>query len=133
MLAFLDKLWVTRIFAQEFGFSDVQANYSRTYAWMANQLGHMTLGMATAFFFVWIQDTMAAFAGLFEGCKCLPGVNKPVGLDALSYWLNHLLLAAVALAILAAAVVILMMNAKAKPTPLTAKERYQQDLYEHHE
>lgn len=46
----LENLWLTRIFEAEFGFSDVQSNYSRTYAWMANQLGHMTLGMATVFF-----------------------------------------------------------------------------------
>lgn len=50
-------MWLTKIFAREFGFSDVQSNYSRVYAWMANQLGHMTLGLATALFFVWIVET----------------------------------------------------------------------------
>lgn len=55
-------MWLKAIFAREFGFSDVQSNYSRVYSWMANQLGHMTLGMATAFFFAWIADTVAAAA-----------------------------------------------------------------------
>ena len=73
MRRILENLWLTRIFAAEFGFSDVQSNYSRTYAWMANQLGHMTLGMATVFFFIWIADTISAFAGLFAGCNCWPG------------------------------------------------------------
>ena len=43
--------WVKDVFAAEFGNSDVQSNYSRLYAWMANQLGHMTLGLATALAF----------------------------------------------------------------------------------
>lgn len=55
-------MWVLKIFADEFGFSDVQSNYSRVYSWMANQLGHMTLGMATAFFFLWIVETTQTFA-----------------------------------------------------------------------
>ncbi|MEM7545806.1 MAG: hypothetical protein AAF367_09745 [Pseudomonadota bacterium] len=54
-------MWLKDIFAREFGFSDVQSNYSRVYAWMANQLGHMTLGMATAFFFIWIVETSYSF------------------------------------------------------------------------
>jgi hypothetical protein len=54
-------MWLKEIFEREFGFSDVQSNYSRVYAWMANQLGHMTLGMATAFFFIWIVETVFAF------------------------------------------------------------------------
>lgn len=54
------EMWVIRIFAREFGYSDVQSNYSRVYSWMANQLGHMTLGLLTAFFFVWIADTISA-------------------------------------------------------------------------
>lgn len=54
-------MWLKDIFAREFGFSDVQSNYSRVYAWMANQLGHMTLGMATAFFFIWIVETTYSF------------------------------------------------------------------------
>jgi hypothetical protein len=49
--------WIKNIFALEFGTSDVQSNYSRVYAWMANQLGHMTLGLAVALLFVWIVDT----------------------------------------------------------------------------
>lgn len=57
-------MWIRAIFAREFGYSDVQSNYSRVYAWMANQLGHMTLGMATAFFFVWIADTIGSTARL---------------------------------------------------------------------
>ncbi len=51
-------LWITDVFASEFGNSDVQANYSRLYAWMANQLGHMTLGLATTLAFVWVYETM---------------------------------------------------------------------------
>lgn len=52
-----DFFWVKEIFALEFGTSDVQSNYSRVYAWMANQLGHMTLGLAVALLFVWIVET----------------------------------------------------------------------------
>ena len=50
--------WVKDVFAAEFGNSDVQSNYSRLYAWMANQLGHMTLGLATALAFIWIFETL---------------------------------------------------------------------------
>lgn len=52
-----DFFWLRDIFALEFGTSDVQSNYSRVYAWMANQLGHMTLGLAVALLFVWIVET----------------------------------------------------------------------------
>ncbi|MEL6792326.1 MAG: hypothetical protein AAFP78_02650, partial [Pseudomonadota bacterium] len=65
-------MWLTEIFAREFGFSDVQSNYSRVYAWMANQLGHMTLGLATALLFVWIVETVHA-VGLQWQLKGLPG------------------------------------------------------------
>ena len=54
-------MWLSEIFEREFGFSDVQSNYSRVYAWMANQLGHMTLGLATVLFFVWIVETTETF------------------------------------------------------------------------
>lgn len=57
LISRLKKLWVFTVFADEFGVSDVQANYTRLYAWMANQLGHMTLGLGTAFFFAWIVET----------------------------------------------------------------------------
>lgn len=56
-------MWLQKIFAREFGFSDVQSNYSRVYAWMANQLGHMTLGLATTLVFVWIAETIYTLAG----------------------------------------------------------------------
>lgn len=52
------RLWILKIFAREFGFSDLLSNYSRTYSWMANQLGHMTLGLGVAFLFVWIVETV---------------------------------------------------------------------------
>lgn len=57
-------MWVRKIFAREFGTSDVQSNYSRLYSWMANQLGHMTLGLATVLMFFWIADTISATARL---------------------------------------------------------------------
>lgn len=82
-------LWITDVFASEFGNSDVQANYSRLYAWMANQLGHMTLGLATTLAFVWVYETMhdliqrqyGAFTSLgdfllnFAGAVMLVGVS----------------------------------------------------------
>lgn len=52
------KIWLVNIFEHEFGFSDVLSNYSRVYAWMANQLGHMTLGLLTVFAFHWIADSV---------------------------------------------------------------------------
>lgn len=61
----LGDIWVARVFAAEFGTSDVQANYSRLYSWMANQFGHMTLGLATTLAFVWIAETVRVLiAGL---------------------------------------------------------------------
>lgn len=59
----LRELWIARIFAAEFGQSDVQANYTRTYAWMANQLGHMTLGMGTALALVWLAEGLGGMLG----------------------------------------------------------------------
>jgi len=134
MRRFLENLWLTRIFEAEFGFSDVQSNYSRTYAWMANQLGHMTLGMATVFFFVWIADTMTSFAGLFAGCDCWPSMERAgeagvagmlwfVLLDVLLVLLNHLLLTLVALLLIAATVGLLVMGAKNKGASVSEKER----------
>ena len=51
------SLWLIRIFEAQFGNSDVLSNYSRTYSWMANQLGHMTLGLGTAFLYFWVVST----------------------------------------------------------------------------
>lgn len=52
-----DDLWITRIFDTEFGFSDVRSKYSRVYSWMANQLGHLTLGIGGTVLFAWIVDS----------------------------------------------------------------------------
>ncbi|MFN3259824.1 MAG: hypothetical protein ACE37J_04615 [Pikeienuella sp.] len=65
-------MWLKAIFAREFGISDVQSNYSRVYSWMANQLGHMTLGLATALFFAWIADTVASAALLMADWEGRP-------------------------------------------------------------
>ena len=53
--------WIRDIFGTEFGHSDVQANYSRVYSWMANQLGHVSLGLLTTFAFFWIENTAEFF------------------------------------------------------------------------
>lgn len=58
------KIWLSEVFAEEFGSSDVLSNYSRSYVWMANQLGHMTLGLGVAFLFVWIAEAVAIGFGL---------------------------------------------------------------------
>ncbi len=50
----IKNIWIFRIFADEFGSSDVRSNYSRVYSWMANQLGHFTLGFMTALVFYWL-------------------------------------------------------------------------------
>lgn len=130
MRRLLENLWLTRIFEAEFGFSDVQSNYSRTYSWMANQLGHMTLGMATVFFFVWIADTISAFAGLFTGCDCWPGIAmtyatyadlSPIQIPM--YYLNHLLLTFVALALIGATIALLVLGGKAEHPHVSDKER----------
>lgn len=132
MRRFLENLWLTRIFEAEFGFSDVQSNYSRTYAWMANQLGHMTLGMATVFFFVWIADTITSFAGLFAGCDCWPVLATDGSFidKALYYFLevflvllNHLLLTLVALGLVGATVGLLVVGAQKDGEHVSAKER----------
>ena len=64
---FKTLFWVKDVFAAEFGNSDVQSNYSRLYAWMANQLGHMTLGLATALAYVWIYETLHDLAAYDSG------------------------------------------------------------------
>lgn len=130
MRRMIENLWLTRIFEAEFGFSDVQSNYSRTYAWMANQLGHMTLGMATVFFFIWIADTISAFFGLFAGCDCWPGISMPAEARAeLSiiqvglYYLNHFLLIAVGLLLIGATAFLLFLGTKTDDHDVSAKER----------
>lgn len=132
MRRFLENLWLTRIFEAEFGFSDVQSNYSRTYAWMANQLGHMTLGMATVFFFIWIADTITAFAGLFAGCDCWPALAADGSssetaayhlLEVVLVLLNHLLLSLVAVGLVAATVALLVIGATTDGAHVSAKER----------
>ena len=55
-------IWLLRIFEQEFGFSDLLSNYSRTYAWMANQLGHLTLGLGFALILNWIAISVMVAA-----------------------------------------------------------------------
>lgn len=60
--ALASRIWLARLFAREFGFSDLLSNYSRAYAWMANQLGHMTLALATTALFVMLADTLATIA-----------------------------------------------------------------------
>ncbi|MEM8754280.1 MAG: hypothetical protein AAGF90_14990, partial [Pseudomonadota bacterium] len=68
-------MWLFEIFEREFGFSDVQSNYSRVYAWMANQLGHMTLGLATALLFGWIYETFGSTARLVMDWRGRPAAE----------------------------------------------------------
>lgn len=93
-------MWINKIFAREFGFSDVQSNYSRVYAWMANQLGHMTLGMATVFFFVWIAETISATTRLIVDWEGRPR-RVPEDCDFAAFCVanNHLLFFASAIVI----------------------------------
>ncbi|MEM7267842.1 MAG: hypothetical protein AAF401_01170 [Pseudomonadota bacterium] len=91
----VQNYWLIRIFAAEFGFSDVQANYSRSYSWMANQLGHMTLGLAVALAFVWIAETVSSASALY-----MSWIGGPVPMDRVCdteqfCWLNNALLIAV--------------------------------------
>ncbi|MEL6235505.1 MAG: hypothetical protein AAFR46_13970 [Pseudomonadota bacterium] len=69
-----------QIFAEEFGVSDLQGNYSRTYSWMANQLGHMTLGLGTALAAVWaIELCGSVLNDLIDGADAIhPGGGLPV-------------------------------------------------------
>lgn len=62
----MNIFWIQTIFQHEFGFSDVRANYSRVYSWMANQFGHMTLGLATTLFYFWVIETISAGANSDE-------------------------------------------------------------------
>ena len=52
-------------FDEEFGSSDTQSNYSRLYSWMANQLGHMTLGLIVALFCYWSRETILNFFDVY--------------------------------------------------------------------
>lgn len=63
------EIWLAKIFEAEFGYSDLLSNYSRTYAWMANQLGHMTLGLVTMLFLMWAAESVS------EGIHLLHGVD----------------------------------------------------------
>ncbi len=65
-------MWIAAIFAREFGYSDVQSNYSRVYSWMANQLGHMTLGLGSSLLFAWIVDTVSGAARLLADWGARP-------------------------------------------------------------
>jgi hypothetical protein len=67
-------MWLQKIFAHEFGYSDIEGNYSRVYPWMANQLGHLTLGMAVVLFFYWFHDTVGSAGALVAQ---LGGVAPP--------------------------------------------------------
>lgn len=51
--------WPLFSFERQFMGPDTVGNYSRDYSWAANQLGHATLGLATAFLFVWLIDHIA--------------------------------------------------------------------------
>ena len=97
---------------------------------MANQLDHMTLGMATVFFFSWIADTISAFAGLFAGCDCWPGLAMEAETYAAltpiqipMYYLNHILLVVVSLLLIGAGGALLVMGARAKHADISAKEK----------
>lgn len=71
------RLWMAKIFRVEFGQSDLSGNYSRTYAWMANQLGHMTLGLGTALALYWVIELFGALFERMAIAAAPPGV--PVG------------------------------------------------------
>ncbi|MEM9047379.1 MAG: hypothetical protein AAGC92_01550 [Pseudomonadota bacterium] len=91
------QIWIGTIFSAEFGVSDLQGNYTRTYSWMANQLGHMTLGLGTALVTVWIIEFLGA-AFDFSAPKEAPGGALPLpGIAPLSY---HAVAVLVALAVL---------------------------------
>lgn len=72
-------LWITKIFKDEFGFSDLRSNYSRTYSWMANQLGHMTLGLALVLFYFWIDATLRSAAHSLDASPWFPGSGVVIG------------------------------------------------------
>jgi hypothetical protein len=72
------RLWLLKISKAEFGVSDIQANYTRTYAWMANQLGHMTLGLGTALFYVWLVEGLQEMLSHFSDPPAGRGWTAPV-------------------------------------------------------
>lgn len=65
-------LWFANMFDQ-FSSSDVLSNYTRTYAWMANQLGHMALGLLTVFLFIWITETLETAHALWASPAQIAG------------------------------------------------------------
>ncbi|MFV0473715.1 MAG: hypothetical protein ACK5MQ_05840, partial [Pikeienuella sp.] len=100
-------MWINSIFAREFGYSDVQSNYSRVYAWMANQLGHMTLGLATALIYAWIVDTVSTAAMLIVDWDGRPTLAAKDCECALGCVANNYLLFLASAAILGAILFIL--------------------------
>ncbi|GAB5469595.1 MAG: hypothetical protein Kilf2KO_26250 [Rhodospirillales bacterium] len=66
----LEQIWLAKIFKAEFAFSDVRSDYSRVYSWMANQLGHMTLGIFAALLFYWIVETAKAAIAASQDQHC---------------------------------------------------------------
>ena len=65
-----DWFWFVEGFKAEFGISDVRSNYSRVYSWMANQLGHLTLGLGTVFAFYWIVELVQHVS-----MSCFPSIQ----------------------------------------------------------
>ena len=65
--------WPMRFFRNEFGVSDVRSNYSRVYSWLANQLGHVTLGLVSSLLFFWIVTLVESFASIL--CDSLTAID----------------------------------------------------------
>jgi hypothetical protein len=104
-------LWVSSVFAAEFGTSDVQANYSRLYSWMANQLGHMTLGLATALAFLWLHETVHDAVRPIASDLPRPEAGLP-----------YLLLCLTLGVIVGAAILALLLAHRDAPEPIAAAE-----------
>ena len=74
------------------GFLGRIANYTRTYSWMANQLGHMTLGLATTLLFFWVSETLSNVLQVDANWPALVmGAVAPIALIVLLYFVwNHI-------------------------------------------
>lgn len=80
----IGDLWLLRISRAEFGVSDLQANYTRTYAWMANQLGHFTLGLGTALAYLWLVEGLQEALGHLTAPPAGAALTGPVAAAAVT-------------------------------------------------
>lgn len=82
------NLWLFSAVSVEFNHADSHSNYSRSYVWMANQLGHVALGLGFALAYAWLAAVSPAALrflydeGLLSWIKPMLGAVDPASRGA---------------------------------------------------